>query len=98
MSILLGGSAQVDYVYTQTTAAGKVEVAHYDQNDGNFYARRIDAGFQGWIGYRYDKLLLQVSYGLGLRDMSPSYNPRVGSGPFYNSLYYNRAFHVSLAY
>lgn len=64
---------------------------------GTRYTRRLDAGLQAGIGYRYHELLVQAGYSLGLRNMAADF--RTSTGMTYSSpTYHNRAFQVSLAY
>lgn len=64
---------------------------------GTRYTRRLDAGLQAGIGYRYHELLVQAGYSLGLRNVAADF--RTSTGIAYSSpTYHNRAFQVSLAY
>jgi len=62
--------------------------------------RQMDFGLQAGAGYRYQGLLVQASYSLGLHDLaaappSASLNARMYTQPDH---YYNRGFQVSMAY
>ena len=57
------------------------------------YARRVDAGLQAGLGYRYQLLLFQASYSLGLRNTTPGYTY---NGVMVTKASYNRAFQASL--
>ncbi|MFD2785297.1 porin family protein [Hymenobacter rubripertinctus] len=61
------------------------------------YSQRIDAGLQVGAGYRYEQLLLQLSYSYGLRNVGPRYEEGIGVG-FITPSYYNRVAQVSMAY
>lgn len=61
------------------------------------YSQRIDAGLQAGVGYRYEQLLVQLSYSYGLRNVGPRYEEGVGVG-FITPSYYNRVAQVSVAY
>lgn len=66
--------------------------------DSNFYSRRVDAGLQFGLGYRYQGLLLQAAYSLGLPNQASMAEQLPGGGPSASPTYRNRAFQVSLAY
>jgi hypothetical protein len=63
-------------------------------SEPDFASRRLDAGAQAGVGYRYAGMLLQVGYSLGLRNVGVSYPAGAGS----TAPTYHRAFQVSLAY
>ncbi len=60
------------------------------------YSQRFDAGLQAGLGYRFNGLLVQAGYSLGLRNLAVQYE--------YNTIaydtpaYYNRAWQLSLSY
>ena len=58
--------------------------------------RRVDAGVEGGVGYRYQGFLLQASYRLGLRNVNR--DDSYGLISFGNTKYQNRAFQASLTY
>ena len=58
--------------------------------------RRLDAGLQGGLGYRYAAFQLQASYSLGLRNTSPA-SFLLGT-PLVVPNVYNRSFQLALAY
>jgi hypothetical protein len=64
-------------------------------SEPDYVSRRLDAGAQAGVGYRYAGMLLQVGYSLGLRNVGVSYPAGAGSTA---PTYHNRAFQVSLAY
>lgn len=66
--------------------------------DTNSYARRLDAGLQLGLGYRYRGLLVQACYSLGLRNLQSRLDdPNSG---YYNPepTYQSRGFQFSLGY
>jgi hypothetical protein len=85
--------------YTDTTTpqngpasseSGDLSVAPDGAYDYGPFVRRYDAGLQGGLGYRYQGLLFQAGYSLGLRDVSAQ--------NFLSVPRYNRAFQASLSY
>jgi hypothetical protein len=62
----------------------------------DIYSKSVDAGLQAGVGYRYQNLLLQVSYSLGLQNLATSFE--TGNAIAEGTPYYNRAFQASLAY
>lgn len=66
--------------------------------DDNFYSRRLDAGLQAGLGYRYKAAVLQASYSLGLRNLASDVRISAASPATATAAYSNRAFQVSLAY
>jgi hypothetical protein len=67
---------------------------HY-RADGNFYAKRFDAGLQAGVGYRHAGGVLQLAYSVGLTNLGVDYpmNPDP-----YGPHYANRMLHASLTY
>jgi hypothetical protein len=57
--------------------------------------RSQDAGIQGGIGYRYQAILAQIEYSVGLKNVGPNNSSSSYSG---DATYYNRVFQLSLAY
>lgn len=99
VSLLLSGT------YDLTTTAngsvvgsqsGRITPVANDAPDFGYFARRFDAGLQGGVGYRYQALLLELGYSLGLRNVAPRYT--YNGVPVSSSAYYNRAFQASLSY
>jgi hypothetical protein len=83
------------------TREGKVVAAESytpSSTDSNVYSRRVDAGLQFGLGYRYQGLLLQAAYGLGLTNQASVAEQLPGGGPAVYPTYRNRAFQLSLAY
>jgi hypothetical protein len=78
------------------TDSGKIIPVNNDAPDFGSYAHRLDAGLQGGVGYRFQALLLQANYSLGLRDVVARYSYYGGTAS--GSAYYNRAFQVALTY
>lgn len=58
--------------------------------------RSKDFGVQGGIGYRYQSLLAQLEYSVGLKNVDP--NNSSGSSYTGSPTYHNRVFQLSLAY
>ena len=105
IGFLLGGHYAAETTYpgaSNTTQAGKIVAANSytpSLTDDNAYSRRVDAGLQFGLGYRYQGLLLQASYSLGLRNQASVQEALPGGYRLdYPPTYYNRAFQLSLAY
>jgi hypothetical protein len=98
LGLLLSGRYEntIDVAGTPTTDSGKITPIANDAPDLDAYARRLDAGLQAGLGYRYQGLLLQFDYSLGLRDIGARYY--YNGVAISNPAYYNRAFLASLAY
>lgn len=107
MSWLLGGtyrstigSANSTSVAGGTTFSGEVKAGDTyatNQRDTNYYMRRLDAGLQVGIGYGFEALQVQASFGLGLRNIGAAYAPNAGN--YYEApVIKNRGFQVSAAY
>ena len=60
------------------------------------YSRRFDTGLQAGLGYRFNGLLVQASYSLGLRNQAVQYE--FNSYIYNTPAYYNRAWQLSLSY
>ena len=60
------------------------------------YSRRLDTGLQAGLGYRFNRLLVQASYTLGLRNLAVQYD--FNSTVYNTPAYYNRSLQVSLSY
>lgn len=83
------------------TTEGKVVAAESytpSSTDSNCYSRRVDAGLQFGLGYRYQGLLLQAAYSLGLTNQASVAEQLPGGGPAVYPTYRNRAFQLALAY
>ena len=103
LGILLGGnySAETTGGQVSNPERGKVVAAESytpSFSDSNFYSRRVDAGLQFGLGYRYQGLLLQAAYSLGLTNQASVAEQRAGGSPYPPITYRNRAFQLSLAY
>lgn len=115
IALLLGGDYTSEYtsanphtgVPNASSWSGPVEASGKErffypnsQYDSDFYSRRIDAGGQAGVGYRYRGLLLRASYSQGLRNVGVAYVFDSGSSTntFQHYVSYNRAFHISLGY
>lgn len=72
-------------------------VSTIDVTSRGAYSQRFDAGVQAGIGYRYNNLLVQAEYSLGLRDLRPRYRDINGSR-FFSASYYNRTVQLSASY
>jgi hypothetical protein len=60
------------------------------------YSQRYDVGLQAGLGYRFNGLLLQAGYSLGLRNQGVQYD--VNSFVYNAPANYNRAWQLSLSY
>ncbi|MBO2007625.1 porin family protein [Hymenobacter negativus] len=96
LGLLLGGRYESTIVGTSATDSGKITPVANDAPDFGNFARRFDVGLQAGVGYRYQALLLQLNYSMGLRDIAARFD--FYGGPFGNRAYYNRAFQASLSY
>jgi len=97
----LGGHYHSDWEYSSLNVSG----TQYESYDGRVVAdgnetkgtdlpvRSTDFGVQGGIGYRYQHLLAQLEYSVGLRNVQPQ---AVTVNPL--PTYHNRVFQLSLAY
>ncbi len=102
-SVLLGGrarfrnSSRTSGFYEAHAADRAVKAGPEDQNDGNAYFRRYDAGVQAGVGYRCRGVLVHAGYRLGLANTGVSYplnTPNYRDGP----AYHNRGFLLTAAY
>ncbi|GAB3586478.1 hypothetical protein GCM10027345_35990 [Hymenobacter daeguensis] len=73
-------------------ASGSLTAAPEAAYDYGSFVRRYDAGLQGGLGYRYQQLLFQAGYSLGLRNVSAE------AFQLLRAPRYNRAFQASLSY
>jgi hypothetical protein len=104
LGLLLGGhyNLQVTYANGRTTSEGQIVAGSIQPDkypfspyyDTDVYSRRFDAGVQAGLGYQYGGLLLQAQYGFGLRNLAAYREASATDDP----AYYNRTFHLSLAY
>jgi len=65
----------------------------FDRTTNTFYSKRYDYGFQAGIGYRYNRLLAQAAFSVGLANLGASYTGNVS-----NPSYYNRTAQVYVVY
>lgn len=103
VAFLLGGhySAETTGGMFPSTETGNVVAATSYRptfTDSNFYSRRVDAGLQFGLGYRYQGLLLQAAYSLGLTNQAAVAEQLPGGYSYPAPTYRNRAFQLSLAY
>jgi hypothetical protein len=101
LSWLLGGhyESQSRYLSSTTTLSreGKVVAGDLEPTAStSVYSRRVDAGLQARVGYRYKAALLQLTYSCGLRNLAADFTFAGTSQA--RPAYYNRAFQISLAY
>lgn len=106
LGFLLGGSDLLSYRSTLRPADTKPGVTHevkagskalsYDYT----YSKRQDVGVQVGIGYRYQGLLWQAGYSVGLRNLAVDYRPIGGyyTRNFSGPPYYHRVVQASLTY
>lgn len=100
LALLLGGQYTVQSTYQGSANAAfqaelPVRAGSNFQNDGYFYSRRLDAGVQAGIGYRYKGALVQLTYSAGLTNLevvNPIYPPSKAPS------YYSRALQASVTY
>lgn len=109
LSTLLGGDSNYSSGYKTTNATfGQTENGNVVASDSypfrpttyDYYLRQVDFGLQGGVGYRYQGLLVQASYQVGLRNLaaappSASLNARIYTQPDH---FYNHGFQFSVAY
>lgn len=99
LGLLLNG--RTDFTFTSpgnptVTQSDKITPVGDSGPDLNSYARRFDAGLQAGLGYRYRACLVQLTYGLGLRDIAAR---RTFQGQYVRFMpYYNRTLQASLTY
>jgi hypothetical protein len=108
LALLLGGRNEVTYHNSQETGqvVGATEhTTNFSTSlsytpDYNFYARRLDIGAQAGLGYRLGGVLVQLSYGMGLRSISPAefYSFNGVAFETENPGYRNRSAQASLSY
>jgi hypothetical protein len=98
IGFVLGGryTDVADYGSGKQTFTGKV-VSNSSSDPRAFPIRSKDFGIQGGIGYRYQRLLAQVEYSMGLRNAAPGTSLR-SIDPNDQPTYHNRVFQLSLAY
>jgi hypothetical protein len=105
---LLGGHNELTYGNSQATGRVVATTTHTTSigssslrvPDYNVYARRLDMGAQAGLGYRFGGALLQLSYGLGLHDVSAAEQYTIGRTTYESDTpnYRNRSWQVSLSY
>ena len=96
LGVLLGGRLEQSYPPDLATSGPVYVVGNGDiPSAPGYYSNRFDAGVQGGVGFRFEHLLLQAEYSLGLRNQFPAYstNPLVP-----NRTEYNRSFQASVSY
>lgn len=115
VSFLVGGNSRSDYYFPFAGAQQQRNtIAAADVHTGDIsptslyeptytvYSRRLDLGAQLGLGYRLGGALLQVSYGLGLRNVATTERYTIGGRPpVYDTdtpAYRNRSFQVALSY
>jgi hypothetical protein len=94
LSVLLGGRYESSGPNKTPAFYSDILVANTLPTSGGttYYARRLDTGIQGGLGYRQKQLLVQVSYSLGLRNFQPTYEDGTGAAC------YNQTFQLSFSY
>lgn len=97
VSMLLGGSVEQDELPGQPANTTSIRVTNETDLYSGPAARRFDAGLQAGLGFRYDGLVLQAHYSLGLTSTKPAYAPQ--SAIVIDDLkVYNHGFQVSVGY
>jgi hypothetical protein len=95
LGLLLGGThsqAGPD----QVTTTSPVYVGSPPTVFNGYYAQRYDAGVQAGLGYRFQHLVLQAEYSLGLREVAPG--SAFAASAVKPPATYNRAFQASVSY
>ncbi len=109
VSMLLGGHRELDFTTGSTSdrvvAADRYEGISPSYNnfqlpDYTYYSRRFDVGVQGGVGYRLGQVMLQLTYGLGLRNLSSQKVFTIGPDTYTSedTAYRNRSLQASLTY
>jgi hypothetical protein len=103
LSVLVGGHYEAQTTYLNASHALVKEGRVVAGDVGGTVAdeassRRVDAGLQAGVGYRYGATLLQASYSLGLRNLASDTQLTPVATPNAQEAYYNRAFQLSFAY
>lgn len=95
-----GGQQVAGRVVAAETHTVNISPYSLSTPDTNFYARHLDLGAQLGVGYRLGGALLQLSYSLGLRNVSPTEYYALGSSRYEDETptYYNRSVQASLSY
>jgi hypothetical protein len=101
LGFVLGGHYNTETQRSSVSAPGTITetstgpiVRDGDVTNGNGrVVRSTDVGVQGGIGYRYQNLLAQAEYSMGLKNIEPNSVNVVSSAS-----YHNRVFQLSLAY
>jgi hypothetical protein len=94
LALLLGGNFTntIQYPLGPDTFSGNIMPDGEDARGA--VARRYDAGLQAGLGYRYQALLFQVDYSMGLHTRTVE----ADMGGRASNYAYNRAFQASLSY
>ena len=113
VGLLVGGKTTTDYqsgyprgqqvtgrVVAAETHTVDISSSSLSTPDTNLYARHLDLGAQVGVGYRLGGALLQLSYSLGLRNVSPTEYYTVGGTKYEDTTpdYRNRSCQASLSY
>ena len=95
LSLLLGGRYEGTNTQAGVTTSfdSKITPVNNDYSVPGSLAQRFDAGLQAGLGYRYQSILFQANYSLGLRNVGVEY-----PNALFTNAYYNRAVQVSLSY
>ncbi|RZK32472.1 MAG: PorT family protein [Hymenobacter sp.] len=97
VSMLLGGSVEQNELPGQPASTTAIRVTSEADLYSGPASRRFDAGLQAGAGFRYNGLVLQAHYSLGLTSTKPDYTSQ--SATVTNDLkVYNRGFQVSIGY
>lgn len=87
-----GGSSN-DREQVRQMQAGSVVA---NPSSDNAYSQCFDVGLQAGLGYRFNGVLVQASYGVGLRNLAVQYE--INAYIYNPTAYYNRSFQLSLSY
>ena len=101
LGFVLGGhyhsESEITAPYTNGTQYGtydgRIVTDKTPSNYNDLPVRSTDFGVQGGVGYRYQRLLAQLEYSVGLRNVDP---PDNAGNP--SPTYHNRVFQLSLGY
>jgi hypothetical protein len=75
---------------------GKVNAGSEYTDYKSQYSKRFDGGVKVGVGHYFNKVLLQASYSVGLRDLRAQYYNAYNTTSY--PAYYNRSFRASISY
>lgn len=98
VSMLLGGTIEQGGLPEQPSSSTSIRIANEIAPQEGPAARRFEAGLQAGVGFRYEGLVLQATYSLGLRNTRAYYILNPGGTTISNDNAYNQGFQVSAGY